>query len=753
MKILHVATLVTPNGAYGGPIRVAINQLAQLAAEGHDVEFVAGVQDFDTIPTEIDGVRVSLFPVRQLIPKTGFAGLIAPGLVRYVSQRAREVDVAHVHLARDLITMPAALALSRRHTPLTVQPHGMIVEPKNRLATAFDALLTRRILRGSSAVLALTDSEESSLRAVSGSPIAVSRIANGVPSYRGRLKGGGNEVLFLARLQARKRPTIFVEMAKRLLDDGIDATFAIVGPDEGEGSRVEELISSLGLQGSVVWEGALSPDETIERMSRASLYVLPSIGEVFPMSVLEAMSVGLPVIITSSNGLAGALSSANAAVIVDESLDSLVTAAKHLMQDPARRESLGAQARKFAESSYTMPAIAAQLVSTYAGWKPLPVADESRSNMSASNVVAFVQPFVPSYRRGLFDAIADRLDQEGLQLEVWHDQPKGIVASRGNAITGPWSVAIRQHRLSIRRRNVTYRSILKRSKSVRAVVAGLASSNLETYLLAADPSVNLMLWGHGKNFTAGNNSMDARLEKWLSSRASHIFTYTDRGAEHVVSTGIPRSKISTVLNSTDTRSLRAAKADVLPEDVQDLRLRYGVADSKVALFIGAFDEPKRLPFLFEAADIVYKSNPSFKLLLAGAGPLDEYVVSESASRPYAGVIGRLDLTELGKISNIVDILVMPGRVGLVAVDALALGLPLATTQYPFHAPEADYLTPDTAIWTENSPEAYAEGLIAALSDPAQLNDLHVAAAAAGERFSVQQSADIFVRGLLQGLNG
>jgi glycosyltransferase involved in cell wall biosynthesis len=752
MKILHVATLVTPDGAYGGPIRVALNQLAQLVAEGHEVELVAGVRGYLSVPTEIDGIPVSLFPVKQAIPGVGFAGMVAPHLQAYIRRRIHEVDAVHVHLARDFVTMPAALAIARSSTPLTVQPHGMIVEATNRMAPAFDALLTRRVLRMASNVLALTAAEESSLKAVARGPVSITRIANGVPPSGLGDAASGNEVLFLARLQDRKRPTMFVEMAKRLLDDGVEATFALVGPDEGEGVRVQELISSLGIQDSVVWEGALPPDKTLERISRAAIYVLPSVGEVFPMSVLEAMSVGRAVVITSSNGLAASLAAANAARVVDESLDGLVAATRQLIENKADRESLGARAREVAESQYTMPAVAAQLISTYTGQtSSSPTTGESRISMSKSNVVAFVQPFVPSYRKGLFDAIAGRLAQEGLRLEVWHDQPKGIVASRGNAISGTWSVAIRQHRLSVRRRNVTYRSIVRRSRAVRAVVAGLASSNLETYLLAADPSVTLMLWGHGKNFTAGNNSLDARLEKWLSARATHIFTYTERGADHVASTGVPRSKISTVLNSTDTRALKEAKSALSILEIESLRVEHDVVDSQVALFVGAFDEPKRLPFLFEAADIVARSNPRFVLLLAGAGPLDDYVASEAASRPYARVIGRLSLTELGHLSNIVDVLVMPGRVGLVAVDALALGLPLATTIYPFHAPEADYLTPDTAIWTKNSPEAYADGLIEALSDPTVLNNLRASAGLAGERFSVEQSADIFVRGLLKGM--
>ena len=57
----------------------------------------------------------------------------------------------------------------------------------------------------------------------------------------------------------------------------------------------------------------------------------------------------------------------------------------------------------------------------------------------------------------------------------------------------------------------------------------------------------------------------------------------------------------------------------------------------------------------------------------------------AAARPDVRLIGRADGEALARLSTVVDIVMIPGRVGLVAVDALALGLPIATTTYPVHA--------------------------------------------------------------------
>jgi glycosyltransferase involved in cell wall biosynthesis len=172
-----------------------------------------------------------------------------------------------------------------------------------------------------------------------------------------------------------------------------------------------------------------------------------------------------------------------------------------------------------------------------------------------------------------------------------------------------------------------------------------------------------------------------------------------------------------------------------------------------ALFVGAFDKPKRLPFLFEAADLVHKSLPDFVLVLAGAGPEDGFVRHAAKSRSYVRLVGRLELDELARFANVVDILLMPGRVGLVAVDALALGLPLATTRYPHHAPEVDYLNEQNSLWTDDSTRGFADGVTALLSDPPRLASLAARARADGKNFSVEQTAQIFVTGILAGLGG
>ncbi|GGG28201.1 glycosyl transferase family 1 [Rhodococcoides trifolii] len=363
-----MVTLVTPAGSFGGPVRVAVNQSRALIERGHDVTVVAGTSGYRHPPTEQDGVPVRLFPARQAVPKTGFAGLTSPAMIRWFVSHRKNFDVVHVHLARDLVTMPMARLASVLGLGLVVQTHGMIDATDKLLARPLDAFFTRPILRRATAGLYLTEREHGDLVSVAGQQDSrLHWLTNGVPetAVDAAQRTTPPEVLFLARLQSRKRPLMFVAMARELLEQGMRARFTLVGPDEGEGAAVRGAIEASGHADSISWEGAASPDETLARMRRASVYVLPSVDEPYPMSVLEAMSVGLPVVVTDSCGLAPAISRSGSGIVVDHSHSALVDAVRRLTTDGEARADFGARAHDTIGKEFGMSAVATKLEQVY----------------------------------------------------------------------------------------------------------------------------------------------------------------------------------------------------------------------------------------------------------------------------------------------------------------------------------------------------------------------------------------------------
>src|SRR5947208_3258851 len=109
MRVLQVVTLITPDGAYGGPVRVAFNQAQQLRSKGYDALIVATARGYSPLPRELNDTPVRLSKARLLLPFAGFSGIVSPSMLWWMLRHRRDYDVVHVHLARDLVTLPAAM--------------------------------------------------------------------------------------------------------------------------------------------------------------------------------------------------------------------------------------------------------------------------------------------------------------------------------------------------------------------------------------------------------------------------------------------------------------------------------------------------------------------------------------------------------------------------------------------------------------------------------------------------------------------
>lgn len=323
MKIAHVVTYVSPDGAFGGPVRVAIGQAEALAERGHDVTVYAAAPPELAGTSCRDGYTLRTFPARRFAPVGGFAAMAAPGLTRALARNATSFDVAHIHLARDLVTIPAARTFRSARVPYVVQPHGMIDASSHPLARPLDAFMTRRLLRDAKVVLTLTAREVDDISGIE-SAARTAPISNGVRvgellPYETR----EDLVLFLARLHPRKRPLAFVEMARILRERLPTTRFVIAGPDEGEGSTVRAAIAGAEMGDRLEWIGAVSPDQTEQLLASARVFVLPSVGEIFPMTILESLRVGTPVVTTDSLGIAPDCKRYGAAVITNGEPDQL----------------------------------------------------------------------------------------------------------------------------------------------------------------------------------------------------------------------------------------------------------------------------------------------------------------------------------------------------------------------------------------------------------------------------------------------
>lgn len=377
--VLQVGGLAGPGAAAGGVWVVAQMQSDALAAAGAEVELVGGwlgsLPRKDSEPARplrgteaTQAVAARLFRMHRPVPGAGLRAPISLAFLRHVRRSAPAADVAHVHLCRDFVTCISTLFLGRSGTPVVAQTHGMLLPPGRRALRMFDLLITRQVLRIPALWLTLTEDEERGLAQLGVDPGRLRRVVNATPEPAQAWSDPEKPVfLFAARLAPRKQPAVFVQAALEALDAGLDARFVVAGPDQGEAGKVQALVAHSGYADRFELAGELEPAQVRDRMAGCTAYVLPALSEPYPMTVLEAASLGAPLILTEQCGLAELMDRQEAAVVVEPSVPAVRDAMLRLAGDHAERERIGRNARKVHRENWSTEALAQDLMDAYRG--------------------------------------------------------------------------------------------------------------------------------------------------------------------------------------------------------------------------------------------------------------------------------------------------------------------------------------------------------------------------------------------------
>ncbi|HEU4975644.1 MAG TPA: glycosyltransferase, partial [Baekduia sp.] len=160
-----------------------------------------------------------------------------------------------------------------------------------------------------------------------------------------------------------------VQAVAALLGDGVDVLLTLVG-DGPERARLHEQVARLGIEDRVRFAGFVpAGPELVAELDAAEVFVLPSLSEGLPHSVVEAMARGLPVVATSIGGLPELLGAGAGVVVPPGDAGALATALQALARDPRERERLSARSleivRRRFDPERVLDAFCARLAEAY----------------------------------------------------------------------------------------------------------------------------------------------------------------------------------------------------------------------------------------------------------------------------------------------------------------------------------------------------------------------------------------------------
>jgi glycosyltransferase involved in cell wall biosynthesis len=293
----------------------------------------------------------------------------------------------------------------------------------------------------------------------------------------------------------------------------------------------------------------------------------------------------------------------------------------------------------------------------------------------------------------LFEKLNTLLAADGIDLDIVAGTPRGDQGLRGDSLTPSWLRQVDDRSIRLGARSIDVADHHKAWAESDAVIVGLVGSSISAnraVLESIRGTRKVGLWGHVKSYVSRPNAVDALVERWQMRHADHVFAYTQVGADFAAKSGVPRARISPLMNTIDTASLAAARDQLSPADMCKFSEEHSLTPGKVLAYVGGFDASKRVDFLARSLDTLYGIDPRVKILAAGQGA--QFALLNSAIERGQviplGYIGNLEKALIGRTASG---LISPGRIGLLAVEALVLGLPVITTDWPYHAPEAEYL--------------------------------------------------------------
>ena len=284
--------------------------------------------------------------------------------------RRERIDVVHVH-------SPALAALARLPLRLLVRPRPAIVYTEHNNWGSYGPvtrLLHRWTFRLDDAQLAVSDDARASVPARLRERVEV--LVHGVPlePLREHLRGreaarrdlgiGAGEVVILtvANLRLDKDYPTLLEAAS-LVDDP-RVRFLAVGQGPLE-ATIRERHRDLGLGDRFRLLGYR--DDVPRLLAAADVFAMSSVVEGYPVALMEAMAMGLPVVATAVGGVPAAVRHGQDGLLVPaRDPSALAAAVQQLADDPERRARLAASAAERG-TDYSITRSAARLRDLYAG--------------------------------------------------------------------------------------------------------------------------------------------------------------------------------------------------------------------------------------------------------------------------------------------------------------------------------------------------------------------------------------------------
>ena len=380
VKILRVIARLN----MGGPALHVAYLTAGLKERGYDTTLVAGslARGEDSMAFVAEGLGVEVVRIdelgREISPLRDLRAAVR--LARLI--RRERPQILHTHTAKaGTVARVAALMAGRRRPPIVVHTfHGHVLRGYfGPLRSRFFRLLERWLAAHTTALIAVSPQVRDDLVALGVAPrerFAVIRLGIELDERIDLAQNGRAEsrrylgipddrfaVGWIGRMTAVKRTDDILVAFKRLRDDGVDACLCLVG-DGPDRPHLEQRAHELGVIRDTLFLGY--QEDVSPFYAAFDALILPSGNEGTPVSAIEALAAGRPVVATRVGGVPDVVRDGEDGFLVDAgATDDLAERLERLARDPELRKRMGEAGRSRVLPRYAVDRLVADVDRLY----------------------------------------------------------------------------------------------------------------------------------------------------------------------------------------------------------------------------------------------------------------------------------------------------------------------------------------------------------------------------------------------------
>jgi glycosyltransferase involved in cell wall biosynthesis len=374
LKVLHVIPAVAPR--YGGPSIAVFSMCKAIQDAGIQTCIAATDADGKTrIPVELGREYVY-----QSVPCVFFSRQFSEAfkysrpLAAWLEQNVSRFDAVHIHAVFSHSSVAAGRACRRSGVPYIVRPLGTLdpwsMNQKRIRKNLLWYTACRSLLKQSAAVHYTTHEEmtlaEESLGVSRGAviPLGVEPFCDNQTTDSMRRP----YVLILCRLHPKKNVDIVIRAFSQLSCQPEFSAWSLVIAGDGELAYtrfLRSLVTELGATERIRFTGWLDRAQKSVFLRSADLYVLISHQENLGIAVLEALSCGVPALVSEGVNLSGMIRDAGAGWVVSVDPRAVQMKLAEAMLSAPERMKRGKQGRLLVDRGFRWPVVARQLLELY----------------------------------------------------------------------------------------------------------------------------------------------------------------------------------------------------------------------------------------------------------------------------------------------------------------------------------------------------------------------------------------------------